>query len=126
MLTVKPIQSKAEQEELCALCSSTYNINSFAYRADDGAFIGICQFRFDNGVGVIESLKYAEGIDDWEAMIIMLRTAMNFMFRCEIKKSIFEKDAAPIDLLKKSGYTPDENGIYSIDIDKFYNTPCHS
>ena len=109
MLIVKPIQAKSEQEELSLLCSATYNINSFAYRADDDGFIGICQFRFD-----------------WEAMIIMLRTAMNFMFRCGIKKSIFENNATTEELLKKSGYRPDENGIYSIDIDKFYNTPCHS
>jgi hypothetical protein len=126
MLTVKPIQSKAEQEELMLLCSATYDIDSFAYRADDGAFIGVCQFKFTNGVGVISALKYAPAVEDWEAMIIMLRTAMNFMFRCGIKKSIFEKNASTEELLKKSGYRPDENGFYSIDIDKFYNTPCHS
>jgi hypothetical protein len=126
MLTVLPIQSKDTQRELCEICGVTYNENAFAYRADDGDFIGICQFYFKDNKGYIDGLTYAPNVSDWEAMIIMLRTAMNFMFRCGIKKSIFEANASTEELLKKSGYRHDENGIYSIDIDKFYNTPCHS
>ncbi len=125
MLTVKPIQSKIEQEELCSLCSATYNFNSFAYRADDEGFIGICQFRFDKGVGVIEALKYAPDVEDWEAMIIMLRTAMNFMFRCGIEASVFETDSACEDLIKRSGYKINSDGTYELDIKKFYTSSCH-
>ena len=44
MLTVLPIQSKDTQKELCDICGVTYNENAFSYRADDGDFIGICQF----------------------------------------------------------------------------------
>ena len=44
MLTVLPIQSKDTQKELCEKCGVIYNENAFAYRADDGDFIGICQF----------------------------------------------------------------------------------
>ncbi|MBQ8163701.1 MAG: hypothetical protein IJZ93_04995 [Clostridia bacterium] len=125
MLTVKPIQSKNEQEELCSLCSATYNVNSFAYRADDGKFIGVCQFRFDNGIGIIEALKYAPDVEDWEAMIIMLRTAMNFMFRCGIDSSYFEPDSSYEELVKRSGYRPNKDGIFEMDIKKFYTSSCH-
>ena len=64
-------------------------------------------------------------MDDTEAMIIMLRTAMNFMHRCGIKKSAFTDAAAPMELLSISSYSKNENGIYEIDLDKFYISPCH-
>lgn len=124
MLTVFPIQSKLEQEELCKKCNVKYNINSFAYRADDGDFIGICQFRFEKGVGYIENLCYAPNIDDSEAMIIMLRATMSFMHRCGIGESIIEKDATNDELLKLSGYRKNENNQYFIDLNKFYGSSC--
>ncbi|MBR2296067.1 MAG: hypothetical protein IKA43_01515, partial [Clostridia bacterium] len=69
--------------------------------------------------------KYAPLTCDNEAMIIMLRTAMNFMHRCGLKKSIFLANSANPELLELSGYSKDENGIYSIDLDEFYISPCH-
>ena len=62
MLTVLPIQSKETQKELCKACGVTYNENSFAYRADDGNFIGICQFHFKDNNGYIENLTYAPNV----------------------------------------------------------------
>ena len=126
MLTVLPIQSKETQKELCSLCGATYNLEAFAYRADDGDFIGICQFKFSNNNGYISALAYAPNVSDWEAMIIMLRAAMNFMYRCGIQICYFEKDAIVCnELLKKSGFLKDENDNYYIDIVKFYTGSCH-
>ena len=89
MLTVLPIQSKETQKELCELCGVTYNQESFAYRADDDGFIGICQFKYSNNNGYINALAYAPSVSDWEAMIIMLRATMNFMYRCGIQLCYF-------------------------------------
>ena len=126
MLKVLPIQSKDVQKELCELCNATYYVNSFAYRADDETFIGICQFSFSNNNGYINALKYAPSIVDWEAMIIMLRAAMNFMFRCGLKYCFFENDACTdSELLAKSGFLKDEAGKYYIDLVKFYTGSCH-
>ncbi|MBQ3041066.1 MAG: hypothetical protein IJD42_05645 [Clostridia bacterium] len=125
MLTVLPIQEKELQRELCELCEIEFDSVSFAYRADDGDFLGVCQFYFDNDCGVINGFKYAPLTCDNEAMIIMLRTAMNFMHRCGLKKSIFLANSANPELLELSGYSKDENGIYSIDLDEFYISPCH-
>ena len=124
MLTVFPIQSKSEQNELCLKCGVKYNIESFAYRADDGDFIGICQFRFDKGIGYIENLCYALNITDNEAMIIMLRAAMSFMHRCGIKESIIEESGTTDELLKLSGYRKNENGQYYLSLEKFYGSSC--
>ena len=124
MLTVLPIQSKKEQEELCSVCGVEYLENAFAYRADDGDFIGICQFTFEHNCGYIKNLSYAPNVVDKEAMIIMLRAAMSFMHRCGIVDSYIDNDATTEVLLKVSGYKPNSEGAYYCDLDKFYNTPC--
>ena len=124
MLTVLPIQSKDEQKELCIKCGIEFDIESFAYRADDGDFIGICQFYFKEGVGYIKNLAYAPNMDDTEAMIIMLRATMSFMHRCGLETSMLCPGCMPDNLKNMSGYTKDENGIYSVDLQKFYGH-CH-
>lgn len=124
MLTVFPIQSKETQKELCEICNVKYNIASFAYRADDEVFIGICQFRFEKGVGYIENLCYAPNINDSEAMIIMLRATMSFMHRCGIGSSIIEDGATTDELLKLSGYRKNDEGQYFLDLNKFYGSSC--
>lgn len=126
MLTVLPIQTKEEQKELCLKCGVEFIENAFAYRADDGNFIGICQFTFENNIGYIKNLVYASNIEDNEAMIIMLRATMSFMNRCGIEDSYLEKDATTETLIRLSGYRLDEKGNYYLNLDKFYNTPCHS
>ena len=124
MLTVLPIQSKDEQKELCQICKVDYDADAFAYRADDGAFIGICQFYFKNGTGYIKNLAYAPNMDDSEAMIIMLRATMSFMHRCGLEKSQLCENAVPESLLAMSGYIKNENDIYTVDLNKFYGH-CH-
>ena len=123
MLTVLPIQSKDTQKELCDICGVTYNENAFSYRADDGDFIGICQFYFNDNKGYIDNLTYAPNINDWEAMIIMLRAAMNFMYRCGLETSMLCENAMPENLINMSRYRKNENGVYTVDL-KFYNH-CH-
>lgn len=125
MLTVLPIQSKQEQKELCSACGVDFIENAFAYRADDGGFIGICQFTFENNCGYIKNLTYAPNVIDNEAMIIMLRATMSFMFRCGLVDSYLEDTTISSDLLKMSGYKLDESNKYYINLDKFYNTPCN-
>ena len=125
MLSVLPIQDKNIQKELCELCDIEFDTDSFAYRADDGIFLGVCQFKFSDGCGYINGLKYAPGTLDNEAMIIMLRTAMNFMHRCGIKKSAFSESSISSELIPLSSYKKGEDNIYSIDLDKFYISPCH-
>ncbi len=123
MLTVLPIQSKETQKELCEKCGVTYNASAFAYRADDGDFIGICQFYFKNNNGYIDNLTYAPNVSDWEAMIIMLRASMSFMYRCGIQM-VYLDSSTDEELLKKSGFLKNNDDIYYIDVQKFYGGSC--
>ncbi len=124
MLTVLPIQSKEEQRELCVQCGVAFLENAFAYRADDGNFIGICQFTFENNCGYIKNLAYAQNVEDNEAMIIMLRAAMSFMHRCGLIDSYMDENSTTPTLLRVSGYKLNEDNKYYLNLDEFYNTPC--
>jgi len=123
MLTVLPIQLKDTQKELCEKCGVPFKQNAFAYRADDGDFIGICQFYFKDNNGYIDNLTYAPGVNDWEAMIIMLRASMSFMYRCGIELVYLSSDTDE-ELLKKSGFLKDKDGKYYINVQKFYGGSC--
>lgn len=124
MLTVLPVQAKDEQKELCALCGVEYNADAFCYKASDGEFIGICQFYFEKGIGYIQNLAYTKGADDTEAMIIMLRATMSFMHRCGLEVSQLCPDCMPENLRNMSGYIKNEDGVYTVDLKKFYGH-CH-
>lgn len=126
MLTVLPIQSKDEQKMLCEKCNAEFIERAFAYKADDNGFIGICQFTFENDTGYIKHLICPDGITDNEAMIIMLRAAMNFMYRCGLEHSYIDNNGTNDVLLKLSGYKINEEGKYYLNLNKFYNTPCNN
>ena len=123
MLTVLPIQSKDTQKELCTFCGVDFIENAFAYRADDGEFIGICQFYFKENNGYIKNLTYAPNVNDWEAMIIMLRASMSFMYRCGIEL-VYLDNCTNEDLINRSGFLKDEKGNYYINVQKFYGGSC--
>lgn len=125
MLTVLPIQSKDEQKELCQKCGVDFIENAFAYKANDNGFIGICQFTFENDTGYIKNLSYAPNVDDTEAMIIMLRAAMSFINRCGIDPCYIDKNGTTEQLLKLSGFRPNDMGEYFMSLNWFYNTPCN-
>ena len=125
MLTVLPIQSKDEQRELCQLCGVDFIENAFAYKADDNGFIGVCQFTFENDIGYVKHLSYAPGANDNEAMIIMLRAAMSFIYRCGIDNCYLDKNGTTEQLLKVSGFRANDKGEYFMSLEWFYNTPCN-
>ena len=132
MFAVKPLQNKDVQKELCALIGTEYIPDSLAYFAadlnEDGscvvAVIGILQFRMDGTEAEILTLAPAFGKEDDEAMIIMERAAMSFMWRSGIKRMIMKESAGPECVLSRSGL-PRKDGSYYVDLDLFFCSPCH-
>ena len=70
------------------------------------------------------NLSYAPNMDDTEAMIIMLRATMSFMHRCGLEISILENNCMPESLRNMSGYIKNDDGLYAVDLKKFYGH-CH-
>lgn len=132
MFAVKPLQDKEIQKELCSLLKTPYIADSFAYFAadlqDDGSailgIIGILQFRMTDDTGEILTLVPANGKEADEAMIIMERTCMSFMWRSGMKKMIMKASAGPDAVLSRSGL-PEKDGVYYVDLDLFFKSPCH-
>lgn len=131
MLAVKPVADSTAAEELCRLCSVPYDSKAFTYFAadvDDRAerinhIIGVCTFTMKHGVNRIEYLRYAPGIDDEEAMIIMARTVMNFLYRCEADSVCANVQGVSPTLARKLGFLKDGESL-SISLADFYAAPC--
>ena len=131
MLAVKPVLDPAVAEELCKLCEVPYKADSYTYFAADvnedatkiNFIIGVCTCRMKGSVNELEALKSAPGVDDEEALIIMARTVMNFMYRCEVKRVTMDPAYTDADLTKKLGFTPVGDELV-LDLVAFYKAPC--
>ncbi len=134
MLIIRKILDKDFQKELCGMCSAEYNPAYFAYMAADGhtensgavidSYIGILQFTMDGGGGYINTLKPVLGVDDDEALIIMERAVMEYMYTGELPYVYIDEDACDGTLIDKMGFRKNEHGEYCIDLEKFYESPC--
>ena len=80
MLKVLPIQSKTEQEAICARCGVRYNIDLLAYSATlDDKLSGICQFTMNADGGSIRDLALTEDSDNTEVLFVLGRATLNFI-----------------------------------------------
>ncbi len=131
MLAVKPVPDSAVAAGLCEFARIPYDPSAFTYFAADvneddtrvNHIIGVCTFTMRGGVNRIEYLREAEGIDDEEAMIIMARTVMNFIYRCEADTVSVSTDGVSSHMIKKLGFR-EKDGEYTINLKKFYISPC--
>lgn len=131
MLAVKPVAFKDIAREICENCGVPFDEECYTYFAADvnedatkiNHMIGVCTFRMKGNVNRIEYLKEADGIEDEEAMIIMARTVMNFMYRCEVVDVTINEENIPEEFIKKLGFRVTEKG-YSINLSDFYKSPC--
>ena len=136
MFVVKPLPDKKLRREICAGLGTEYFEDSYSYLAaefaDDRstvvAVIGICQFYMTDADGArrgeIVSLVPADGREGDEAMIVMCRAVMNFMWRAGCRSVILNYNAGPAELLKRCGLIKREEGDFA-DLDEFYTSPCH-
>jgi hypothetical protein len=122
MLEIKPIQDKNAQKALCELCGAVYNPSALAYSAyDNGAPVGICQFRIIEEHGYMYDLCNTVGVDDLEALIIMGRAALNFIDLCGIHTAYFEgtetRGAIAV------GFREKEGKLFA-DLSGMFESPC--
>ena len=131
MLAVKTIQDLTVAKELCEMCKVPFKADSYTYFAADvnedatkiNHIIGVCTCRMKGDLNEIEYLMPAPGVEDEEALMIMARTVMNFMYRCEVKKITVADEYTSPELARKLGFSVKE-GVLSIDLVEFYKSPC--
>ena len=137
MLKVLPIQSKAEQEALCARCGITYNPDLLAYAAIvDGETVGISQFKLTDKGGLIYDIakvtdrapaedEAARNRSDFEALFVMGRGTLNFIDLCGVHYAYFKGENTDEALLREIGFKKGDDGEYGINLEGFFTDHCH-
>ena len=125
MLEVLPIQSKDEQEVLCARCNVTFKPELLAYQAlVDGELRGICQFTMDRDGGRIIDFVSLPDLYEFEPMFVMGRAALNFIDLCGVHRAYFDAPCDNETLIKAIGFSRNADGRYEIDLTDFFKEPC--
>ena len=125
MLEVLPIQSKEEQEALCARCEVPFRVDALAYKASvDGEFRGICQFTMNGEGGKILDFAEFPGFYEFEPMFVMGRAALNFIDLCGVHRAFFDAECANETLIKSIGFSRNSDGRWEIDLTDFFTEPC--
>lgn len=125
MLEVLPIQTKEEQEALCARCGVPFRVEMLAYKAlVDGDFYGICQFTMGPEGGRITDFASAAGKSEFEPMFVMGRAALNFIDLCGVHRAFFDAECENETLIKAIGFSRNGAGRWEMDLTDFFKEPC--
>ncbi|MBO5882816.1 MAG: hypothetical protein J6Q78_00215 [Clostridia bacterium] len=126
MLKVLPIQTKAEQEELCRKCNVKFDPDLLAYSATvDDRLAGICQFKLTDKGGIIYDIAPAKDFYSFDALFVMGRGALNFIDLCGVHNAIYKGDIEDERLLLAIGFKKDSAGDFSINLEGFFTDHCH-
>ena len=126
MLEVYPIQTKAEQQELCKLAGIEYDVNKLAYKGIvSGQLVGVLQFAIKGKAGYVYDLENVIGVDNEEVLFVMGRAALNFIDLCGVTDNYFVgKTEGREALIKRIGYKITDDGGWYMDTAGFFTEPC--
>ena len=132
MLEVLPIQTKIEQEALCARCGMPYRPECMAYHAlVDGEVVGVCQFAMNEKGGFIRGLALAKEADipakdRAEAIFVMGRATLNFIDLCGVHDAYFEDPTFGDEgMIKAIGFRKNDGDEWYMNLEGFFtSSPC--
>lgn len=125
MLEVLPIQTKEEQEALCARFGIPFDPSLLAYQALlEGELCGICQFTMDDEGGRILHFATLPEKYEFEPMFVMGRAALNFIDLCGVHRAFFDAPCENETLIKAIGFSKNADGRFEVDLNGFFNEPC--
>lgn len=131
MLEVLPIQTKLEQEAICARCGIAYDADCMAYHAlVDGSLTGICQFSMNQDGGHIHNLTLVKDVtlpdrDRAESLFVLGRATLNFIDLCDVHTAYFEDhEFAEEGMIRSIGFSRDKDGRWIMDLAGFFKEPC--
>lgn len=127
MFKITPIQDKATQEKICALCQTQYREGSFGYVMmdnDTGDIMGMSQFEIFGENATIYDLRPAPGYDDFEAMFILGRQTMNFIELCGGASCTVDRMAGDEKLIRAIGFKPNTDGIPHATLTGMFDGNC--
>jgi len=123
MLIVKPILDKDTQEELGAKCGVNYNPDALAFSAYlDDVFFGYCQFTVNGTIATLTDIRSVS--DDFEAMFIMSRGALNYIDLCGFHTARCTSSAGNLTLLRAIGFKEIDNNLFEINLTDEFTGKC--
>ena len=129
MLKVLPIQSKAEQEDICKKCNVDFKPDALAYGATvNDVLMGVSQFKLTDKGGIVYDIAPAANTFDFEALFVLGRGTLNFIDLCGVHSAYFVgslPDEQTERLIKAVGFKKTENGEYFVDLEGFFTDHCH-
>lgn len=125
MLIVKPIEDKAMQKQICEACGAVYDVELLACAAHvENDLVGMCQFEFSGDKAIIHDIRQKPGVDDFEAMFIMTRGALNFIDLCGFHRAVCSADAGDNTLLRATGFKEVSENQFEIDLTHAFDGKC--
>jgi len=132
MFKVQPVHSPELGAALAEALGGDMIPNTFSFCAleleDDMESvrypIALCQFSFTPEAAVISSLLVRNGSENDEAVTVLVRSVMSWLYRAEIPVVYFADGAAEEDKIKSYSFRRDDSGRYAVDLKKFYRSPC--
>ena len=125
MLIVKPILDKELQKELGDICGVAFNPDALAFSAyDEENFIGFCQFTVSGGTATLTDVCSKPGVNDFEAMFIMSRGALNYIDLCGFHIAKTTKDAGNITLIRAIGFKEISDGVFEMNLTEAFTSTC--
>jgi hypothetical protein len=97
MLTVKPIQDKQVQKDICNLCGVEYNEAHFCYGGYvDDVLYAVCQFYLNGEYGFIDEIALVPGQSNDQILTLIGRSALSFIDFCGVHKALYLGDNTDI------------------------------
>ena len=127
MLKIVPVQTKQEQEKICALFPFVFDAEKFMYAEyEDDCLIGAAQFYMKHNCGELTELSLLPGhAEDTGALFIMGRAVLNFMDLCDVPDACCTCVTPENEkLMEMIGFTKQENGSYTVHLTGFFTEPC--
>jgi len=132
MFQIQPIRSRELQEQIAEALGTAYLPDTYAFFAGElsedsttiTSLIALCQFTFGPEKSVIRSLAYPPAVAGDEALKILIRTVMFSVYRGEIPTIVFADGVAEPAFMRSLGFR-ERDGEWSLDLVKFYESPCH-
>ena len=129
MLKVLPIQSKADQEDICKQCNVEFKPDLLAYAATvDDKLCGVSQFKLSAEGGLVYDISPAIDTYDFEALFVLGRGTLNFIDLCGVHYAIYKGTVESEDkerLLKAIGFKKTDGGSFEVDLNGFFTDHCH-
>ncbi len=126
MLEIKPVQEKKEQERIAVLCHIPYRADDLMYVAYvDGEIVGASQFGYEDKRAFVHDLANAQDKNDADALFIMGRQTVNFIDLSGTHEAYIRPQTdAEKSMAKRIGFQAQENGLWYMNLEGFFNSPC--